>query len=123
MDRKIVTTFLIVFLAVLAGYKAFFRMGLRVRTGGPAPEFAVQDLSGQTVSLASYRGKKIVLLDFWATWCGPCQMAMPDFQRWHTEYHDRGLEVLGVNQGESAAEVRAFIQRNKYTFHFVLDQD
>jgi cytochrome c biogenesis protein CcmG/thiol:disulfide interchange protein DsbE len=65
------------------------------RTGAPAPALSVRTLRGDTMSLASLRGK-VVLLNFWATWCPPCRAEMPGFQKVYQEYHDRGLVVLGL---------------------------
>jgi peroxiredoxin len=87
-----------------------------------APEFTLKDAAGRAVHLSDYRGK-VVLLNFWATWCGPCRMAMPGLQELQDKFKDRGLEILSVNQGETAEPVRNFIQRKKYSFHVVLDQD
>lgn len=94
-----------------------------IKVGQLAPDFTLQDLSGHAVTLSAYRGQKVVLIDFWATWCGPCRMAMPGLQELADKYHDHGLEILSVNQGEPADHVRDFIQHEKYTFHVVLDQN
>ncbi len=94
-----------------------------IKVGLPAPDFALQDLSGQEVSLSAYHGQKAVLMDFWATWCGPCRMAMPGLQDLEDKYHGHGLEILSINQGEPADHVRNFIQNEKYSFHVVLDQN
>jgi peroxiredoxin len=94
-----------------------------IKVGEPAPDFSLQDLPGHATSLASYRGQKVVLLDFWATWCPPCRMSMPGLQKLEEDFKGRGLEILSVNQGEASDEVRHFIDRKKYSFHVVLDQD
>jgi peroxiredoxin len=94
-----------------------------VKVGEPAPDFSLPDLSTNIVTLSSYRGQKVVLMDFWATWCGPCRMAMPGLQELQEKFKDHGLEIFSVNQGEAAGQVGSFIQRKKYTFHVVLDQD
>ena len=93
------------------------------KVGQPAPDFTLWDLSDHPVTLRAYRGQKVVLLDFWATWCGPCRMAMSGLQKLANKYTDHGLEILSVNQGEPADQVRNFIERRKYAFHVVLDQD
>jgi len=95
----------------------------KLRLGQPAPDFALNDLANQPVTLSSFRGQKVVVLDFWATWCGPCRMAMPDLQTLHEDLKDRGVELVSVNQAESAERVRSFIERKKYTFRTVLDRD
>jgi peroxiredoxin len=94
-----------------------------VKVGQQAPDFSIQDLSGHPVTLASYRGKTVVIMDFWATWCGPCRMAMPGLQDIADQYKGDGLEILSVDQGEEADQVQNLIERKKYTFHVVLDHD
>ncbi len=94
-----------------------------LKVGQPAPDFTVPDLSGQPVTLQSYKGKKVVMMDFWATWCGPCRMSMPGLQELADKFKGQDLEILSVNQGETADQVSQFINRQKYTFHVVLDQD
>ncbi|MBI5710965.1 MAG: TlpA family protein disulfide reductase [Candidatus Eisenbacteria bacterium] len=89
-------------------------------TGEKAPNFTLTDLKGRTHSLAAYRGR-IVVLDFWATWCKPCRIEMPRIQKLYSELKAKGLVVLGVNVGESATQVRPFIAKNGYTFPILLD--
>jgi len=94
-----------------------------ISVGQPAPDFTLEDLSGHPVTLSSYRNQKVVLMDFWATWCGPCRMEMPDLQAMGEKFKDVSFEILSLNQGESADQVRDFLQRRKYTFHALLDSD
>ena len=68
--------------------------------GKPAPGFSLVDLDGNKVSLAQFKGKP-VLVNFWATWCGPCKLEMPWFEEFHKKYADQGLVVLGVAADEA----------------------
>jgi peroxiredoxin len=75
-----------------------------------APDFALKDADGKTVRLSDYRGK-VVLLDFWATWCGPCKLEIPWFMEFERKYKDRGFAVLGVSMDDDGWQaVRPFIQ-------------
>jgi peroxiredoxin len=67
-----------------------------------APQFVRAGLDHQPVSLRAYRGK-VVLLDFWATWCAPCQVEMPRFAAWQAQYGPRGLQVVGISMDDDAA--------------------
>jgi thiol-disulfide isomerase/thioredoxin len=96
---------------------------LTLAVGHPAPDFSVRDLSSATVRLSDFRGKKAVLVDFWATWCGPCRMAMPSLQTVADDFRGRDIEFLSVDEGEPADQVSAFAAQEKYSFHFVLDPD
>jgi len=77
----------------------------------PAPEFSLQDLQGNALSLASYKGK-VLVLNFWATWCPPCRREIPDFIEAYKEHQADGLEILGVSVDELSAEaVRDWVQK------------
>jgi len=70
-----------------------------------APDFTRRDLGGTPLTLSGYRGK-LVLLNFWATWCGPCLAEIPEFAAWQTRYAEAGLQIVGVAMDDSPAPVR-----------------
>ena len=91
-----------------------------INVGELAPDFTLTDLEGNSVTLSEYRGK-VVVLNFWATWCPPCRAEMPDIESLYQEYKDKGLVVIGIDIGEPEATVRQFVQRGGYSWTFVLD--
>ena len=90
------------------------------QVGKPAPDFQLSNLEGQPISLSDFRGKP-VLLNFWATWCGPCVFEMPFIQGIFEESSDTGLVILAVNIGETPSTVRDFIQAGNFSFPVLLD--
>ncbi len=80
-----------------------------------APNFTRQDLHGHAVHLAGFRGK-VVLLNFWATWCAPCQVEMPIFAAWQRQYGPQGLQVIGVSMDDDAAVARKLVERLKLDY-------
>ena len=85
-------------------------------------DFTLQLLSGGSAALSSYKGK-VVILNFWATWCPPCRAEMPSMETLYQRFKNEGLEILAVNLGENQATVRQFIQNNRYTFPVPLDSN
>lgn len=92
------------------------------KEGAIAPEIRLETLEGQDISLAEYRGQ-VVLVNFWATWCGPCRFEIPELLRAREELADEGFEILAVNVGEDAEAVRAFADTMEMTFPVLLDGD
>ena len=89
--------------------------------GQVLPEFSpVVDLNGKPVSLADYRGK-LVLLDFWATWCGPCITELPNIKEVYEKYHDKGFEIIGISLDTDEAALRTFIKENRLPWRQVFD--
>lgn len=88
-----------------------------------AADFAAADLQGHAMRFGTLRGK-VVLLNFWATWCPPCLKEMPAMERLHRAYKDRGLVVLGLSQDQAGADkVRAFVDKLQVTFPIWHDRD
>jgi thiol-disulfide isomerase/thioredoxin len=87
--------------------------------GAQAPDFTLQDANGKSVSLRDFRGK-VVIVDFWASWCGPCRAQMPYLQDMHQKFADKGLVVLGLNIGEDSDTVAQFAKQSGYTFTLLL---
>lgn len=97
--------------------------------GSTAPEFTLVDLEGETVALSAYRGQ-VVLVNFWASWCVPCQEEMPALQAAYESLQDQGFVVLGVNLrdrerpgSEGDSEVRDFIRRFVIEYPVAIDRD
>ncbi len=81
-----------------------------------APSFALKDLQGRTIRLSDYKGK-VVLLNFWATWCPPCRAEMPDLVGMQREYGSRGLQVIGITYPpQERGEVRRFIRKLRINY-------
>jgi len=90
-------------------------------SGTLAPEFSATTVDGETVELSAYEGR-VVLLDFWATWCGPCVRSLPELERLHRRYREDGLVVLGINQEPNRVEhVRSFLRTHDIPFPSVRD--
>ena len=105
----------------VAGKPAQFNLDAAV--GKSAPAFSLKDADGQTVHFADYRGK-VVLLDFWATWCGPCKVEIPWFMDFENEFKDRGFAVLGVSMDEDGWKaIKPYMQNMKMNYRVLLGDD
>lgn len=88
--------------------------------GNPAPDFQLPDLDGQTISPNDLKGKPI-LLNFWASWCGPCRSEMPYLQEIYEERSGEGFMLLAINTGESSPQVQEFLQAYNLSLPVLLD--
>ncbi|MBH0206501.1 MAG: TlpA family protein disulfide reductase [Nitrospira sp.] len=128
MSRKInysqmVGALLVAILAVAVSGGLAWSMGSRVPVVGSIPEdFRLIDLEGKQQSLSQYRGK-VVLVNFWATWCKPCTTEMPAMQATYDKLRDKGFVVLAINELEDDAKVREHIKQHGHTFPVLMDRD
>ena len=91
-----------------------------VKIGERAPDFVLPGVDGAPVSLAKYRGR-VVLVNFWATWCPPCVEETPSLEQFASELHGRGVVVIGVSVDESGRALRAFIKQYHLTYPIARD--
>jgi peroxiredoxin len=91
--------------------------------GHEAPDFALPLLGGGALDPAELRGKQIVILDFWATWCAPCRRALPIVAEVAGKYRDQGVRLFAVNIAEAEDRVQGFVDSMKYTFDVALDRE
>jgi peroxiredoxin len=87
---------------------------------GPAPAFTLTTLAGQTGGLSSYKGQ-VVMVNFWATWCGPCQQEMPLLDQMYKKYKPAGFTLIGVNVDKEAPAVKELLARKPVSFPVLLD--
>ena len=87
-----------------------------------APDFSLQDVDGKPLTMSGNRGK-VVLLNFWATWCTPCRAEIPEFERFQNTYGPQGLQVLGISMDDDAKPVREFSQQLKMNYPIALGSD
>jgi thiol-disulfide isomerase/thioredoxin len=92
----------------IAQQKEAAKMAVSLAPGVVFPDFEEKDLSGQPLSIAKFKGK-IVLVDFWATWCGPCVAELPNVMEAYKKYHDKGFEIVGISLDQDEAKLKAFI--------------
>ncbi len=110
---------LLMFLAVGCSPTHLSEEWQRIANPVEAPDFTLNALSGPPVTLSSLRGR-IVIMEFWATWCGPCRMSTPSIEAIYREHKDKPVSVLLINAGEDAAAVREWAG-NRFTATILLD--
>ncbi len=128
MDKKkkrlVIRTIILVLLAAAVGYSLYSNLTAEKRgnlaVGDKAPNFELYDLEGNKHKLSDYEGKG-VFLNFWGTWCKPCEQEMPHMNKLYQEYKGQGVEILAVNVGESDFLINKFMNKHDLTFPVVVD--
>lgn len=121
--RLVFRSAILLLLVLAVGYTLYqnvFAEEKDATLGKEAPNFVAQDLEGNTFELESYKGKG-VLLNFWASWCEPCEQEMPYMNSLYEKYKDKGIEILALNADETPLVIDAFVQ--KYDLKFPILQD
>jgi thiol-disulfide isomerase/thioredoxin len=90
--------------------------------GNPAPAFDLDSLAGKHVNLADYKGQ-VVLLNFWASWCGPCRKEMPILEQLHKAYKTKGVQLVGVNVEPNSDDAKKYLQSTPVSFPILFDRE
>ncbi|KGX92052.1 cytochrome C biogenesis protein [Pontibacillus halophilus JSM 076056 = DSM 19796] len=93
---------------------------LLLSPGDELPDMELKTLDGETILLSEFEGKPL-LLNFWASWCGPCKEEMPDLEKFHNDYH-QDMQVIAINAGETPDKAKAYIEEYGYTFTVIVDE-
>ncbi|QTM99060.1 thiol-disulfide oxidoreductase ResA [Sediminibacillus dalangtanensis] len=94
-----------------------------VEIGDQAPDFVLKTLKGETIQLSDFQGEKGVFLNFWATYCPPCEKEMPYMENQHQYFKNKGVTVLAVDVGEPKITVEGFVRRKDLSFPILLDEN
>ncbi|MCJ7579572.1 MAG: TlpA family protein disulfide reductase [Candidatus Aminicenantes bacterium] len=95
-------------------------ISLKLRVGADFPDFQVIDIEGKALSLAQFKNK-VVLIDFWATWCPPCVDEMPNIVKTYKMYHDKGFEIIGISLDQNKNRFLKFLEENNMTWRQYYD--
>ena len=96
--------------------------GPSLQTGAPAPAFELNSNTGKPISLADLKGQ-IVMLNFWASWCGPCRQEMPILEQLNHQYHNKGVTLIGVNVEPDSAAATGWLKATPVSFPILYDTD
>jgi len=123
--RLFIRTTILTILLVAVGYTLYTQFiadKQAFSVGDQAPNFALQDLEGNEHKLSDYKGKG-VFLNFWGTWCKPCEKEMPVMEAQYAKYKDQGVEILAANVSETDVAVKQFANRYGLSFPILMDKD
>ena len=109
-------------LAALVAVPALATTIATLRAGAPAPTFQLNSSSGRAVRLADLKGQ-IVLVNFWASWCGPCRKEMPILEQLNRQYHNKGVALVGVNVEPDSGAAAAWLKDTPVSFPILFDVD
>jgi peroxiredoxin len=109
-------------LTILTAVATMTAAAATLQTGAPAPAFQLNSNAGKPLALADFRGQ-IVLLNFWASWCGPCRQEMPILEQLNRQYHGKGVTLLGVNVEPDSAAAVAWLKATPVTFPILFDTE
>ena len=119
--RKTIRTTLFVSGCAVGMLGALGAQASSVKLSSEAPDFTLKSLTGSNLRLEEYRGQ-VVLINFWASWCGPCRQEMPILDRLHQRYEDTGFAVLGVNVEGKVAPAKEIVDKTNVTFPVLIDE-
>jgi thiol-disulfide isomerase/thioredoxin len=102
-------------ISAIGRQEAAAKVQAALKPGAVFPPFEEKDMNGKPLSLAAFKGK-VVLVDFWATWCPPCVAEMPNVVAAYGKYHDKGFDIVGISLDESRPELESFLKKNDMTW-------
>jgi len=116
------TTTRLLALTALSAVATLTAAAAALQTGAAAPAFQLNSNTGKPLALADFRGQ-IVLLNFWASWCGPCRQEMPILEQLNRQYHGKGVTLLGINVEPDSAAAVSWLKATPVTFPILFDTD